>query len=440
MIRIILLTSVFLLLPSGCGPAPRPVQEVTPSAQTLTEASPIDVGAQDWPWWRGTAGNNVAPCETAPILWSDSQNVVWRADVPGRGHGSPAVVGSQIFLCTTDESQQQQIVLAFDRSTGQQQWKTVVHTGGLPGSGGMHPKSTHANCTVACDGHAIYVAFLNGENVISSSLTLDGKIRWQTPLGFFVPKFGYAPSPCLFESLAIYSGDNRGGGFLAAVHRETGQIVWRKARTNVDSYSSAIVHNIDDIPQLMISGNQQVASYDPQTGEQLWTCSGTAEATCGTVVAMGKLVFASGGYPQRQTVCIDATNGSKVWEDGVKCYEQSMLVARDHLFAVTDDGIAICRDAATGTLKWRQRLAGPVSASPVLSGDRIYATNEAGTTWVFEANPNEYRELAKNQLGDSAFASFAICDHKIFARVASGSGPDRQESLYCIGENKNITE
>jgi outer membrane protein assembly factor BamB len=419
----------------GCGPPARPVEEITTAPEQISPAAPITVDENDWPWWRGSAGDNVAICETAPTKWSDSENVVWKQSVPGRGHGSPTVVADKVFLCTADEAAAKQYVVCFSQETGEQLWQTEIHSGGLPDRGGMHPKSTHANCTVACDGASLFVGFLNNEHVQATSLTLDGDIRWQTQVGYFVPKFGYAASPCLFASVAIYSGDNRGGGFIAAVHRDTGDIVWRKARNNVDTYSSAIVADIGGQFQLIISGDDKVAAYDPATGAELWSCPGTASATCGTVVWKDNLVFASGGYPARQTICIDAKSGNKVWDDGVKCYEQSLLVAGDHLYAVTDDGIAICWDAATGARKWRQRLSGPISASPVLVGNLIYATSEAGTTWVFEADPDAYTQVAQNRLGSEAFASLTVCNEQIFTRVATGNGPGRQEFLYCIGEN-----
>ncbi|MEO2019428.1 MAG: PQQ-binding-like beta-propeller repeat protein [Fuerstiella sp.] len=419
----------------GCGSPSQTVEEITTAPEQVAPAVPITVDENDWPWWRGPAGNNVTASATAPTQWSESKNIVWKRKVPGRGHGSPTVVADKIFLCTADEAAEKQYVLCFSRATGEQLWQTEIHSGGFPASGGMHRKSTHANCTVGCDGTSLFVGFLNNEHVWATSLTLDGDIRWQTELGYFVPKFGYAASPCLFESLAIYAGDNRGGAFIAAVHRDSGDIVWRKARNDVDTYSSAIVANINGKPQLVISGDERVAAYDPSTGAEIWSCSGTASATCGTPVWKDNLVFASGGNPERQTICIDATTGNKVWEDGVKCYEQSMLVANDHLYAVTDDGIAICWDATSGTRKWRHRLTGPISASPVLVGNLIYATNESGTTWIFEANPSAYTQVAQNQLGSASFASFAVCNNQMFARVAAGNRQGRQEFLYCIGES-----
>lgn len=426
-----------LLLLLGCGSPARPVQEVSATGEDMQDAAPIKVGLDDWPWWRGPNRNNVANSETAPTEWSTSRNVTWKTTILGRGHGDPTIVGDRIFLATADERSETQMVLCFDRNNGEKLWETVVHTGNFPGQGSMHPKSTHANGSVACDGSSLFIAFLNGEQVTATSLTLDGEIRWQTELGYFVAKFGYAPSPCLYESLAIFSCDNRGGGFLAAIHRDSGDIVWKKKRENVDTYSSAIVADLDGGAQLIISGDDRVASYDPATGEEVWSCPGTAEATCGTVVWHKNLVFASGGYPARETVCVDTSTGQKVWYDNVKCYEQSMLVADGYLYGVTDDGIAMCWKAETGDRQWRERLAGPISASPVLVGDLIYATNEAGTTWVFEATSEKYQQVAKNQLGDEAFASLVVSAGQIFARVAAGNGAERQEFLYCLGERNS---
>ncbi len=186
------------LIVSGCAPAAKPVQEVTVDPDQIAEATPIDISDDDWPWWRGPGGQNVASVTSVPTSWSDSENVDWKTQVPGRGHGSPTIVGSRIFLCSADEESAKQFVVCFDRERGTELWKTIIHTGGLPGRGQMHPKSTHANCTVACDGRAIYVGFLNSEHITATSLTLDGTIRWQQNLGYFGSKFGYAPSPCLF--------------------------------------------------------------------------------------------------------------------------------------------------------------------------------------------------------------------------------------------------
>lgn len=398
--------------------------------------SAADPTADDWPFWRGPQSNGVAdPTQNAPVEWSARQNVVWRAKVPGRGHSSPTVVGNRIFLATADEQRQQQGVLALDRETGEQVWITEVSSGGFPK---QHKKNTQATATVACDGERLFVTFHHHKQVTLACLSLDGEILWKKPVGDFHPQlyeYGYAPSPILYGDTVIVAADYERGGWIAALNRQSGEEVWKTKRPSLLSFSSPVVANIAGREQLLISGCMLVSSYDPRTGDPLWDVQATTMATCGTIVWDGDLVFASGGFPKPETVAIKA-DGSKeiVWTNNQKCYEQSMIVADGYVYCVTDKGVAYCWRGSDGEEMWKERLSGPISASPVLVGDTIYQSNEKGTTFVFKANPEKYEQVATNRLGDESFASPAICGGRIYLRVAENSGSNRQEYLYCLGK------
>jgi len=439
-VRVLAAGLLLLVSIAGCDmfrPPVPDVAEITPSADsTPTSVPEITFAETDWPWWRGPQRDGVA-AGAAPVEWSSTKNIVWSAPVPGRGHSSPTVVGDRVILATADDSAQTQSVLAFDRTTGEQLWETQVHQGGFPSGGQLHQKSTNANCTVACDGERLFVAFLNHAEIHATALSLDGEIVWQTTLGPFASKFGYAPSPALWGPLALFAADHRDGGFLAGVNRLTGEIVWRRKRPAVATYSSPVVAELGGRPQLVISGGEQISSYDPMTGESLWSVRGTAEATCGTVVWDGDLVFASGGYPQSETICVRADGSGEVWKNRQKCYEQSMLAHDGYLYAVTDRGIAYCWEAATGKEQWKGRLSSPVSASPVLADGHIYVCNEGGTMYVFRADPGKFDLVSENLLGDSSFSTPAVCGGQMFFRVSKGG----QGTLYCIGtaESESLT-
>ncbi len=199
------------------------------------------------------------------------------------------------------------------------------------------------------------------------------------------------------------------------------------------NWSSPIVASIAGRDQLLLSGTNKIASYNPDTGEPLWSTPCLTMATCGTCIWDDDLIFASGGYPKAETVAVKADGSGVAWKNNVKCYEQSMVVINGYLYAFSDNGIVYCWNAATGKEMWKQRLRGPVSASPLVVGDTIFATNEAGTTWVFKSNPEKYEQVAENQLGNSSFASLVAVDGQLFIRAASGEGAGRKESLYCIG-------
>ena len=114
-----------------------------------------------------------------------------------------------------------------------------------------------------------------------------------------------------------------------------------------------------------------------------------------------------------------------------------MLVHDGHVYAMDDGGVIYCWNARTGEEQWKQRMRGPVSASPILVGDNIIAMNERGESFVFKASPDDYQEVAKNKLGDSSFSTPTIVDNVMYLRVASGGrGAQRQETLYAIGSGR----
>jgi outer membrane protein assembly factor BamB len=177
-------------------------------------------------------------------------------------------------------------------------------------------------------------------------------------------------------------------------------------------------------------------SYDPASGKELWSVPCITAATCGTIVWDGDIIYGSGGYPKSETVDIRASGsgGEVLWRNRQNCYEQSMLAASGHLYALTGKGVVYCWNGDTGEEKWLQRLKGPVSCSPVLAGGHIYWTNEAGTTYVFKPTPEKFELVAENKLGEEGFASPAVSRGQIFMRTATGSGAKRQEWLYCLGK------
>ena len=51
-----------------------------------------------WPQWRGPYATGVSIRANPPTEWSETKNVQWRVEIPGRGSGSPVVWGDRLFL------------------------------------------------------------------------------------------------------------------------------------------------------------------------------------------------------------------------------------------------------------------------------------------------------------------------------------------------------
>ena len=49
-----------------------------PEAQNATD--------RNWPTWRGPAGIGISTTANPPTEWSETKNVRWKVEIPGRGH------------------------------------------------------------------------------------------------------------------------------------------------------------------------------------------------------------------------------------------------------------------------------------------------------------------------------------------------------------------
>ena len=395
----------------------------------------ISLDAADWPWWRGPQRNGVAnPDQDPPTEWSASQNVAWKSPIPGRGHSSPTVVGSRVFLATADEGQGTQSVLCYDRETGEQLWQTEVHLGGLMRK---NEKSTAASGTVACDGESVFISFANSGAVDVTAISLEGKQRWQTKIADYVIHQGYGGSPAVYQSLVIAAADSHVGGVVAGLDRKTGAIAWKHDRPKEPNYTSPIILNVAGRDQLLLTGCNLFSSFDPLSGKTLWEIKGATTECVTSTVTDGERVFCSGGYPKNHLAAVLADGSGKIaWETRDRVYVPSLLARDGHLFGVLDAGVAVCWKSDTGQEQWKKRLGGEFSASPVLVGDTIYATNENGETYIYRADPSKFEQIAANKLGDEAMGSTTICGSRIYMRVVEQVDGRRQEMLYCLVRQK----
>src|SRR5512139_2558073 len=51
-----------------------------------------------WPQWRGPYATGISRAANPPLEWSETRNIRWKREIPGRGSGSPVVWGDRIFL------------------------------------------------------------------------------------------------------------------------------------------------------------------------------------------------------------------------------------------------------------------------------------------------------------------------------------------------------
>lgn len=400
---------------------------------TLLAFPLAELSAKDWPWWRGPNRDGIADADQKPpITFSETKNVRWVADVPGRGHGSPIVVGDRVYLAAADDDIQKQWVLCYDRATGKPVWKTTIHEGGFPEK--MNKKASNASSSVAYDSKGLFISFLHDKAVYTTALDMDGKQLWQTKITDYTLHQGYGSSPAIYEDLVIVSADNKKGGAVCGLNRKDGKIVWRQDRPKMPNYPSPIILTAAGKDQLVLTGCEKIVSYDPLTGNVNWETEGATTECVTSTVTDGKHVYTSGGYPKNHVSAIAADGSGKlVWENKSRVYVPSMYIRDGYLYGMMDAGVLVCWNSATGERLWRQRMGQPFTATPVPVGDLVYAASEMGNFYVVKATHKGGEIIAENQLGDQIYATPVIVNSQIFVRVAHDEDDDRRvEKLYCL--------
>ena len=386
----------------------------------------------DWPNWRGLTSDGQAKfLKGLPTEWSEIKNVVWKTPIPGRGHSTPTLVGDRIYLATAEEDEMYQSVICLDKATGKPVWETRVHESQF--AVGLNKHASHAGTAVVHDGERLYVNFVIGNQAYASALGLDGKLLWQKPIGKYKVHQGYGSSPMVFGDIVVVKADTKIGGVICGLDKKTGREIWRQERPKLPNYTTPVVIEAAGKQQMVFCGCELVTSLDPLTGKKLWEVPGSTEECVSTLVTDGTHIFVSGGWPKNHTAAIVADGSGKVaWRNTARVYVPSMLIRDGFLYVTMDAGFAICWNAKTGKQQWKERLGGAFYTSPVMAGNRIYGTNLAGKTFVFEANPDEFKLLATNQLGDEVYASPIVSGDRLYLRVAF-KDEERQEFLYAIG-------
>ena len=397
----------------------------------------LQAQALDWPQWRGPTLDNKSDASVKPITnWSTEKNVLWKAAIPGRGHSTPIIVGDKIYLTTAELEKQTQSLLCLNRTTGKLLWQTAIHQGGLPEQ--IHRENSRASSTPQWTGNHVLVTFQNEKKIKVTAVDPTGKISWSKSVGSYLPSFhfGYGSTPTLYKGLFVIVIGTGNKGSILAIDAENGEEKWSTPREGHDNWSTPVVAKVSGKEQLLISGIGEFQSYNPLTGKRSWKAPLKPQSTCGTIVWTDDAVFASGGYPSNETAGVKADgSGEKLWSNRERCYEQSLFAHDDHIYAVTDQGVAFCWNAKTGKEMWKERLGrGGVMASPTYANGMIFSTIKTGVTTIYHADPSGFKKVASNKLGDDTYATPVILDDGIFIRAGFLNQGERQEFLYKLGK------
>lgn len=393
--------------------------------------------AGDWPAFRGPSGDGKSSEKNVPLTWGPNENIKWKAPLPGPGNSSPVVSGNRIFVtCATDNGRNRGLY-CFNRETGKELWSKVVRYDKPDPTHGTNP---YCGSSPAVDGKRVVV--WEGSAGLYC-YDYEGKELWNRDLGEFKHIWGYGSSPVFYGEKILMNCGPGERTFVTAINAADGKTIWQvdepggasgeKGNTEwIGSWSTPLVAKIDGKDQIVVSLPYHVNSYDPTDGKILWTCDGLGKLVyTSAVIGDGVAIAMSGFHGPAMGFKLggsgNVTESNRLWHVSARIPQRigTGVIIGKHLYMANEQHIAQCIEVETGKILWEDRMpAGAIWASPVLVEDRLYVTDQAGTTVVFRPNTEKFELLAENKLGEKSNSTLALSDGQIFLRT--------DKNLICI--------
>lgn len=436
------------------------------SANTIAQLNP----ERQWPGYRGYLASGVLDNANLPESFDFRKmtNIKWKVEVQGLGLSSPVIWGDKLFITTAvsksdnegirtgvygdgmpvaDSSVHDWKVLCFDKQSGRMLWERTAFTG-IPKIK-RHPKSTHANASVATDGNFV-VAFFGSEGLYCYDL--NGKLIWKKSFGvlksvafdYVAAEWEFASSPLIYKGVLIIQCDVLENSFLAAFDLKTGRQMWKTKRDEYPGWCTPNIYKDGDKTRIAVNGYKHRGGYDFETGNEVWNMSGGGDVPIPTPVIGKNLIYFNSAHGRSSPILAIKTNASGditlkpttlnneyvQWSKARGgSYIHTMLVYNDRLYNVNWNGMVNCYDAANGRELYTIKLGNSKSfiASPVASDGKIYIVDEEGTIYVISAGI-PFKQIAEIPMDDICLTAPALTDGMIFFRT--------QKFLIAVGNSR----
>lgn len=413
--------------------------------------------SDNWPQWRGPLGTGDAVKGNPPVQFGENQNLKWKIEIPGKGNATPIVWNDNIIVQTavaTDKkgdlssaagsntmspNSTEYIhdfkVFCIDRNTGKVKWETTVASE-LPLEN-THELGTWASNSPVTDGEHIY-AYFGSRGLFC--LDFEGNILWKRDFGQMEKKmaFGEGASPALYKDRIFIQWDHEKDSWLYCLDKKTGEDIWKVSRDEATSWSTPVVAEVNGKAQVITSASNATRSYDTETGDLIWLCTGLTSNVIPIPMVENGIVYVMSGYRGSALQAIDLSkargdiSGSDaiIWDyNQDTSYTPSAVLMNGKLYFLrANNGYLTCLNAKDGSVIYSKEKVEGIStlfSSPTGGANRLYIAAE-NICDVINAG-EKYEILASNSLDDNFHASPVIVGNQLILRGF--------KSLYCF-ENK----
>ena len=423
---------------------------------------------EQWSQYRGHLANGWLDDTDLPETWDleSNQNIRWKYKTSGLGLSCPVIWGDKLFITTAvseadktgldtgiggdiapvnDNSNHEWKIICINKNTGQLIWEKVACMG-IPKQK-RHPKSTHANCTVATNGKYV-VTFFGSEGLYCYDM--EGELIWKKNFGLLRSTFfrvesaewEFASSPIIHEGKVVIQCDVMENSFLGLYDITTGKEIWKKERDEYPGWCTPNIYKSHGKTIIAVNGYKHRGGYDFETGEEIWSMSGGGDIQVPTPILGDHLIYFNSAHgPSSPILAIEQNAIGDITLKGGKntnkfvrwsyprggSYMQTMLLYDGYLYNLNWNGRISCFDPENGDTIYNEKLgrANSFIASLVASDGKLYAVSDEGEVYIIKSG-REFEIIAQNSLNDVSMVTPAISKGAIFFRT--------QNFLIAVGK------
>lgn len=404
----------------------------------------LTVQAQNWPQWRGPGDNGIAERGNYPVNFSETEGVLWKAEMPGKGGSTPIVWNDRIIITSGigEGREGEDGVLCFDWN-GKLLWQVMLGTQ----NPGRHARGTGSNPSAVTDGERIFVKFKSGT---FAALDFEGKVLWKKNLQeTYVPYeyfWDFGSSPVLVGNNVVIAVMHEGHSYLLSLDKATGEVAWKadrnyaSGRETPQSYTTPQLITEGNRKTIVVWGADHLTGHDPATGQLIWSYGGfnpekrSAWRTIASAVHYQGVVmvpFGRGRFTSAMKTGItgNMTEEGFLWQKtGIGTDVATPVASNGVVYILGFNSTLWCLDVMTGEELWQATLPdseGVFYSSPTLAGDKLYIASDQGLVYVCQVSREGMQVLNRTKFDDNFVATPVLLRDRLILRGT--------KNLYSIG-------
>ena len=419
----------------------------------LAVAAAVPAGAENWPQWRGPFFNGSTTEKDLPVKWSKTENVAWKAQLPGIGGATPIIWGDRVFISAMEAKAKRSWAVCLSRADGKILWKHQIG-GGFTNRQG----NTAASASAITDGKSVWFFFGTGDFV---AFDMNGRQIWRRDItadhGQFEMLWKFGATPLLYKGrlyLAVLHGHHRrltvAKSYLLCIDPATGKDLWKHIRyteakaESKQAYTTPYPFEGPKGLRIVVVGGDRMTAHDPDTGKEIWRSMSYNPQkdrwlrTVPSAVAAAGVVWV-GGPKGEPMFAVKAggtgrlTAADNAWLEKKNSPDVCTPAVYGGRFYILDGRLKVilCKDPKTGKTFWKGKLGGlrAFQASPTAADGKIYCMRLDGEVVILAAG-DEFKVLNRiNMEGKNCQATIVPAGGQLFVRV--------DDVLYCIGRRRN---